>query len=73
MHKGDDRMKIMVNDATLDVDAEATVETLVQQLGLNPARVAALRNGNIVERSLFAATAIEEGDVIDLVQFVPGG
>lgn len=66
-------MKIMVNDVPMEIDADAKVDALVQQLGLKADRVAVLRNGDIVERSLFESTPLAAGDVVDLVQFVPGG
>ncbi|MFN4068450.1 MAG: sulfur carrier protein ThiS [Brevundimonas aurantiaca] len=46
---------------------------LVEELALDPRKVAVERNLEIVPRSLHAVTALAEGDRIELVQFVGGG
>lgn len=49
------------------------IAALVAELGLDARKVAVERNLEIVPRSLHAATALAEGDRIELVQFVGGG
>ena len=46
---------------------------LVAELGLDARKVAVERNLEIVPRSLYAATPLNDGDRIELVQFVGGG
>ena len=46
---------------------------LVAELGLNPLKVAIERNLEIVPRSLYALTALGEGDRIEIVHFIGGG
>ncbi|MFN3514637.1 MAG: sulfur carrier protein ThiS [Phenylobacterium sp.] len=46
---------------------------LVAALGLDPRKVAVERNLEIVPRSAYAATALADGDRIEIVQFVGGG
>ena len=53
--------------------AAATVAALVDELGLDRRKVAVERNREIVPRSLHAATALADGDRIEIVQFVGGG
>ncbi len=65
-------MRIQVNGDTRDV-AAGTILALVDELGLDPRKVAVERNLEIVPRSLHATTALAEGDRIELVQFVGGG
>ncbi len=65
-------MRIQVNGDTRDVAAR-TVLTLVEELGFDVRKVAVERNLAIVPRSLHAETPLEEGDRIELVQFVGGG
>jgi thiamine biosynthesis protein ThiS len=65
-------MRIQVNGDTREVAAR-TVSALVEELGFDVRKVAVERNLAIVPRSLHAATALEEGDRIELVQFVGGG
>ena len=65
-------MRIQVNGDTREVAAR-TVLALVEELGFDVRKVAVERNLAIVPRSLHAGTALEEGDRIELVQFVGGG
>ena len=53
--------------------AARTILDLVEELGLDPRKVAVERNLEIVPRSLHAATALADGDRIEVVQFVGGG
>ena len=46
---------------------------MLQSLGLKEDRVAVERNGEIVGRSDWAATALNEGDRLEIVHFVGGG
>ena len=65
-------MRIQVNGDERDVTA-ATVLALVEELGFDVRKVAVERNLAIVPKSLHASTSLEEGDRIELVQFVGGG
>jgi sulfur carrier protein len=65
-------MRIQVNGEPREV-AAATVLALVEELGLDVRKVAVERNLEIVPRSLHAATALADGDRIEVVQFVGGG
>lgn len=65
-------MRLQVNGDTLDV-AAGTILALVEELGLDPRKVAVERNLEIVPRSLHGETELAEGDRIELVQFVGGG
>jgi len=65
-------MRVQVNGDTHDVAAR-TILALVQELSLDPRKVAVERNLEIVPRSLHGTTALAEGDRIELVVFVGGG
>ncbi|WP_395650207.1 sulfur carrier protein ThiS [Brevundimonas sp.] len=65
-------MRVQVNGDTLDV-AAGTILALVEELSLDPRKVAVERNLEIVPRSLHATTPLVEGDRIELVVFVGGG
>lgn len=67
-----DGLRIQVNGDPREVYA-TTVAELVAELALDPRKVAVERNLEIVPRSLYAVTALAEGDRIELVQFVGGG
>lgn len=70
--RGSERLRIEVNGEVRQT-AATTILGLVQELSLNPAKVAVERNLEIVPRSLHGETALAEGDRIELVQFVGGG
>ncbi len=65
-------MRIQVNGEVREVEA-GTILALVEELGLDIRKVAVERNLEIVPRTLHGATALTEGDRIELVQFVGGG
>ena len=65
-------MRVQVNGDPREV-AAGTILELVQELDLDPRKVAVERNLEIVPRALHAMTALAEGDRIELVVFVGGG
>lgn len=65
-------MRIEVNGQGRETSA-ATVLALIEELKLDPRKVAVERNLEIVPRSLHATTQVAEGDKFELVQFVGGG
>jgi thiamine biosynthesis protein ThiS len=50
-----------------------TVADLVDELGLNPKKVAVERNLEIVPRSTYPMVALVDGDQLEIVHFVGGG
>lgn len=65
-------MKLVLNGEDRDVEAD-TVERLVAELGLANTRVAVEVNRAIVRRASWAETALNEGDLVEVVHFVGGG
>jgi len=51
----------------------ATVARMVGELGLDPRKVAVERNLEIVPKSQFEATVLDDGDRIEIVHFIGGG
>ena len=66
-------LSLTINGEARAVPAGLTVEGLLGHLGLAPRKVAIERNREIVPKSLFAETALAEGDAIEVVAFVGGG
>ena len=50
-----------------------SIAALLNELGLNPLRVAVERNLEIVPRSTFGEAQVEDGDDYEIVHFVGGG
>jgi len=65
-------LNINGNQRSFEVEG-LTVAQLVQQLGLEGKRLAIECNGEIVPRSMFAATQLASGDKLEIVGAVGGG
>jgi len=65
-------MALMVNGEPRAFDVP-DVAALVASLGLDVRKVAVERNLQIVPRSLYGATALADGDRIEIVHFIGGG
>ena len=68
-----DSIQIQVNGEAKDFVAGATVRQLLDQLGLNPARVAIECNLRILPKAKWEETRVAAGDRFEIVQFVGGG
>ena len=66
-------LSISVNGEHRRVPAGVTVAGLVQELGLDPGRVAVERNLEVVPRSTLTEVRVEDGDDYEIVHFVGGG
>jgi thiazole synthase len=69
----DRTLGIRINGEHRRVPDEMTVTDLLNELGLDPLRVAVERNLEIVPRSSLAAVQVEDGDDYEIVHFVGGG
>ncbi|MFC3229526.1 sulfur carrier protein ThiS [Marinibaculum pumilum] len=65
-------MRVVLNGEATSVEA-ATLEQLCADLGLDGPRVATAVNGDFVPRDARAATALKEGDTIEVVAPMQGG
>lgn len=67
-------MDLMVNGALRRLDpAPSTIAELVRALNLEGKRIAIERNGEIVPKSRYDATAVAAGDRLEVVAAVGGG
>ncbi|HOF39314.1 MAG TPA: sulfur carrier protein ThiS [Candidatus Hydrogenedentes bacterium] len=66
-------MKITLNGQDHEVVPGTTIHRLILDAGHKPAATLVERNGDIVERDDYASLRLDEGDAIELVQFVGGG
>jgi len=66
-------MIITVNGRDREVAPGTSVGALLEMLGMEVARVAVEFNREILPRDRFAATLLQEGDTLEVVQFVGGG
>src|SRR5206468_8141339 len=69
----DGSLSIRVNGEHRRVPGGTTIAEMVNQLGLDPLRVAVERNLEIVTRGTLDAVCVEDGDDYEIVHFVGGG
>ncbi len=66
-------MQVTINGQPNSIGSGFTVARLLDQLELQPVRVAVELNEDIVSRKTFGQTELHEGDRIEIVTFVGGG
>ena len=66
-------MKIILNGDPHEIAGPLTLIALLEQLNIDPRRVAVEHNLNVVKRANYDCTEIQEGDQIEIVHFVGGG
>ena len=66
-------LNVIVNGEPRNFSGALSIHGLLTALGLDPKKIAVERNLEIVPRSLYAATALLDGDRIEIVAFVGGG
>lgn len=66
-------MQIVLNGEPRAVAQGLTVTGLLTELGIDARKVAVERNLEIVPKSVFATTALAEGDRLEIVHFIGGG
>jgi len=66
-------MRVTLNGDARELGDGITVAQLVRDLGLGARRIAVEINLDVVPRADYAARALRDGDVIEIVQFIGGG
>ncbi len=66
-------MRITLNGEPHTLDAPVTVEGLLDSLGIDGRRVAVEHNLTVVRRAHYASEVVDEGDEVEIVNFVGGG
>ena len=66
-------MQIFLNGESRNVDPGTSVEALVLTLSDDPRGIAIERNLEIVPKAEHATTVLQDGDQLEVVQFVGGG
>jgi sulfur carrier protein len=64
---------VRVNGEDLRLPPGASVTHLLERLKVSSPRVAVERNCEILPKSSYASTLLEEGDTFEVVEFVGGG
>ena len=69
----DSGLQIRLNGEPHRVSGGLSIAEMLQELGLDPRRVAVERNLEIVPRSNLGAVPVADGDAFEIVHFVGGG
>src|SRR6185437_118295 len=76
IREGRDRMKVTINGREQEfpeLQSDSSLHHLIELLQLKADRVAVERNGDIVPRANWTEVRLEDGDKLEVVQFVGGG
>ena len=71
--EGGATIRVTINGTARALRAPSTVAALLAELGVDRRAVAVERNRQLVRKEVFAATALADGDVLEIVSFVGGG
>jgi len=66
-------LEIRVNGEHRRVPGGLSIAQMLEELGLDPLRVAVERNLEVVPRANLAMVRVEDGDTFEVVHFVGGG
>ncbi|HEY8549818.1 MAG TPA: sulfur carrier protein ThiS [Vicinamibacterales bacterium] len=66
-------MTIRLNGDPYDLEAPLSVAALLARLDIDPRRVAVEHNQVVVKRAAYESTIINDGDEVEIVNFVGGG
>jgi thiamine biosynthesis protein ThiS len=66
-------MRLIVNGEKLEVLNVETLQDLLKELQIEPQRVAVEINVSIVKKSDYSTFKLNEGDRVEIVNFIGGG
>ena len=66
-------MKIRLNGDPFEIAGPLSISALLAELNVEPRRVAVEHNLDVIKRARYETTMINEGDEVEIVNFVGGG
>jgi len=64
---------LQINGRRVELEGPTSVLAYLEKLGVSPRSVAVEHNGVILDRSAYAESRLDEGDVVEIVRMVGGG
>jgi sulfur carrier protein len=64
---------LQVNGRRVELDGPTALLAYLEKLGVSARAVAVEHNGEIIERSAYPDTKLDDGDVVEIVRMVGGG
>ena len=68
-----DMIQIIVNGSKVSVLFDTSIENVLQQGEMSVGRFIVVANGDVVPKSLYANTALNQGDVFETIAAISGG
>ena len=66
-------ISVTVNGEPRTIAAGASIAAMLQEIGIDPRKVAVEHNLEVVRRSTLGELAVSDGDAFEIVHFVGGG
>jgi len=66
-------MRIIVNGIEKQIPDYTNIAVLLEMVGVNPEQVVSEHNGEVISPEHYGEIYLNEGDTIELIQFVGGG
>jgi len=66
-------ISVVLNGKDVQVSGEATISSILENMGWKPELVAVQLNGEVPERAVYTSLKIRSGDHMNVVHFVGGG
>ena len=66
-------MELTINGRQQEVTDGATITALLEELKINPLRVAVQLNLEIIKRERYEKTTLKPGDRMEIITFMAGG
>lgn len=66
-------MKIIVSGNNQEVEDGISVSGLMVVMGIDPQRVAVMRNNQVVKKTEYETVVLSDGDSIEMLTFAAGG
>ena len=66
-------MNIIINGEKKEISANTTVSALLSELKIDPRKIALERNLQLIPRTTFDNASLNDGDEIEIINFVGGG
>ncbi len=66
-------MRLIVNGEDLEISHVETIQELLDELRVEPCRVAVEVNLSVIKRADYVAYRLNDGDKVEIVSFVGGG
>ena len=73
LERKDTDMEVILNGEPHPLPSPMTVSALLERLDIDARRVAVEVNETVIKRARYDETTIEDGDAVEIVNFVGGG